>query len=106
MDEQQDNWFAGHLTFDDAEEYLRALEQNLRRSRLVDFAPATGALSRFMKSSAWAVRQARREVAEGMGADREVERVWHYAAGDGRADLACALMDHCEAAGHHNGAPE
>lgn len=90
-------WCAEHLTFEDLMDYLGALSAKLNRSWLHPLDQPIDALARFAGTLAGAAQMA---VDPHRSTHRTGEATfWHHAAGDGRAELACALMDFCEIAG-------
>lgn len=91
-------WCAERLTFEDLADYLGALSAKLNRSWLHPLDEPIDSLARFAGTLANAARIAVDPHAKGR--ERTAEATfWHHCAGDGRADLATALMDFCEIAG-------
>lgn len=94
-------WCADRLTFEDLADYLGALAAKLNPSWLHPLDETVGSLARFAGTLANAARIS----VDPHSGDRVpgdgLATFWHHAAGDGRADLACALMDFCEIAGSH-----
>jgi hypothetical protein len=89
-------WCNDHLTFDDAAEYLAALGATLSASTTIpEIALPIEGMGRFFEVMSGACRDAMATVA----AKDVPAEVWGRATGDGRTELACALMDFCEAAG-------
>lgn len=96
-------WVKDHLTFDDAAEYLAALAATLSASTTIpEIALPIEGMGRFFEVMSGACRDAMATVA----AKDVPAEVWGRATGDGRTELACALMDFCEASGRAGAAGE
>lgn len=95
------DWCAERLTFEDLADYLGALAAKLNSSWLHPLDEPIEMLARFAGTLSRAARIAVDPHRPDKVPNDGLTAFWHHAAGDGRADLACALMDFCEIAGSH-----